>query len=291
MTHRSKEWNVVDILNWGTEYFREKQVPAPRLSIEWLLAEVLDVKRLNLYMQFDRPLAGHELEQLRPLIKRRARHEPLQYITGYAEFYGLKIEVNRDVLIPRPETELLVEKVISDNESSSSCHILDVGTGSGCIALALKNTRPDWTVWATEICERALQQARHNSRSLGIDIQLLQKDFDQTSEVVPGTAFDLIVSNPPYVLPEEKQELESQIWQYEPETALFTRDTERTYRNLITLAENNLNKGGKLYLELHENLAERVSHLFQGRPWKTQLLTDYSNKQRFLRGFFHGQAG
>ena len=130
------------MLEWATGYFRQKEVESPRLSIEWLLAHILDIKRLDLYLSYNRPLSPDELERLRPLVKRRAEHEPLQYITGSTEFLHTRIEVNNSVLIPRPETEQLTENILSAHPNEPPLKVLDVGTGSGCIAIALAFSRP-----------------------------------------------------------------------------------------------------------------------------------------------------
>jgi release factor glutamine methyltransferase len=155
----STDWTVLRMLEWATGYFEQKRVPSPRLSIEWLLAHVLGVKRLELYLQFDRPLTAAELEWLRELVRRRARHEPLQYITGSTAFYHAEIMVTPAVLIPRPETEELVEMILNDHPSGKRS-LVDLGTGSGCIPIACKMERPDWEVSGVELFDEALKSTR-----------------------------------------------------------------------------------------------------------------------------------
>ncbi len=147
MPETPDEWNVLSMINWGTGYFEKKGIPSPRLSIEWILADILSLKRLNLYIQFERPLSKDELKRIREYVKRRARHEPLQYIIGYTEFMNAKINVNPDVLIPRPETEQLTELILEEHPGNTGLNVLDIGTGSGCIAIALKMEHPDWNIY------------------------------------------------------------------------------------------------------------------------------------------------
>src|SRR5690606_6466742 len=139
------DWTVLRMLEWATAYFESKGIPSPRLSIEWLLGEVLSLKRLDLYLQHDRTLTTSELDTLRGWVLRRGKHEPLQYITGSTDFYNCTINVTPAVLIPRQETEQLVDKILQGH-SETHQRVLDVGTGSGCIAIAIKKARPDWHV-------------------------------------------------------------------------------------------------------------------------------------------------
>ena len=160
MSRKVEEWTVLSMLEWGTDFFEEKNIPDPRHSIEWLLAETLDIKRLDLYLKFDRPLSPGELDNLRPMVKRRADHEPLQYIIGYTDFMNARIWVNEEVLIPRIETEQLVEIILDDQQADQELSVLDIGTGSGCIPVALKMERPNWDVFGIDISEGALRKAR-----------------------------------------------------------------------------------------------------------------------------------
>lgn len=153
MSKKVKEWTVLSMLEWATDYFEQKDIPDPRHSIEWLLAETLGIKRLDLYLKYDRPLSPDELDQLRPMVKRRAEHEPLQYIIGYTDFMNARISVDKSVLIPRIETEQLVE-IILDQQSGTenkNLSVLDIGTGSGCIPIALKMECPDWKLSGIDI--------------------------------------------------------------------------------------------------------------------------------------------
>ncbi len=284
MSNAPRDWTVLSMLEWGTDYFKKKGIPDPRHSIEWLLAEVLDIKRLDLYLKFDRPLSSGELDELRPLVKRRATHEPLQYIIGYTEFMNARINVNPDVLIPRIETEQLVEIILDEYpEKEARRTVLDIGTGSGCIPIALKQERPEWTIHALDISEEALNLARQNAEQQEVEITLHHGDILNWRELAIGSTFDLIVSNPPYVLPEEKEMLEQQVVEHEPATALFTEDVTQMYTCIIEYAEENLVENGHLFLELHELYAEEIKDLFDTSRWEVFMEKDYEQKNRFIR--------
>lgn len=277
-----QEWTVLSMLKWATEYFKKRNIPDPRLSIEWLLAEVLQIKRLDLYLNFDRPLSSDELSTLRPLVKRRATHEPLQYIIGYSDFVNARIAVTPDVLIPRIETEQLVEIILDKHPVDSSCSILDIGSGSGCIPIALKMERPEWNASAIDISADAISVAKENARSNNVEIIFYEHDIREWKNLPFNQSFDLIISNPPYVLPEEKDELESQVVNHEPSLALFCDDIEEMYQNIIACSFDNLKKKGQLYLEIHERYSNTILPLFAPKKWDARLYKDYENKPRFI---------
>ena len=272
------------MLQWGTEYFKKQDIPDPRLSIEWLLAETLQVKRLDLYLKFDRPLSQAELDKIRPLVKKRAKHIPLQYIVGYTDFMNAHIKVTPEVLIPRIETEQLVEIILDDypTESSGEISTLDIGTGSGCIPIALKMERPHWNIDALDISEEALDIARENAEINETDITFMQGDILEREKIAFDKSYDIIISNPPYVLSDEKNELEKQVVLYEPSLALFCDSMENMYGNIIKFSENHLKKNGKLYLEIHEKYSSRILQFFDDAQWQTSLLKDYGKKPRFV---------
>ena len=284
MSTKLKDWTVLSMLEWGTEYFKEKGIPDPRLSIEWLLAETLQVKRLDLYLKFDRPLSQSELDDIRPLIKLRAAHQPLQYILGYTDFMNARLSVNPDVLIPRIETEQLVEIILDDHpgDSNSEVNALDIGTGSGCIPIALKMERPAWMVDALEISPEALKVARKNAEANETDVTFVQGDIMKWENLSFDKSYDIIVSNPPYILPEEKEELEKQVVNHEPSLALFCENLEEMYGSIIKFSETYLKKNGKLYLEIHENYSTVVQQFFNDALWDISLLKDYDKKPRFI---------
>lgn len=275
-------WTVLSMMEWATDFFEEKKVRSPRFSIEWLLADVLSVKRLDLYMAYDRPLSKAELDTLRPMVKRRALHEPLQYITGETDFYHTTIKVKPGVLIPRQETEQLVELVLEQIQDRASMKVLDIGTGSGCIPVAVKKHRPEWKVWGTDISEQALQIAKENAALNEVDITFNLDDIFAPSCFPGHTKFDLIISNPPYILHEEKEGLDEEVKNHEPELALFCNSTEKMYGAIEAYASQHLAASGSVYLELHENHAAEVKELFSKKSWKTTLKKDYDQKDRFL---------
>lgn len=281
MAAQSREWTVVAMLEWATEYFKKHDVPEARYSIEWLLADVLEMKRLDLYLYYDRPLSQKELDTLRPLFKRRANHEPLQYITGHTDFLNARLTVTPDVLIPRSETEQLVDIVLNNHPDDESIRALDIGTGSGCIAIALKMERPGWELNALDNSGDALSVARTNADENETAINFMQFDIleDDAAALAPC---DIIISNPPYVMPEEKDKLEPQVVNYEPGQALFCDDIEKMYKQIIALSDETLKSEGSLYLEIHSRQKHNISSLFDENKWTINHMTDYGGTERFI---------
>ena len=286
MSNKEKEWTVLSMLEWGTDFFKQKDIPDPRHSIEWLLAETLGIKRLDLYLKYDRPLSPDELDHLRPLVKRRAQHEPLQYIIGFTDFMNARINVSEEVLIPRIETEQLVEVILHNHPSAEypTRSVLDIGTGSGCIPIALKMERPDWQVSAFDISEQALRVARSNAEQNDTEISFFQGDIFLADQLDIKTDIDLIVSNPPYITMSEKETLEPQVLTYEPHRALFTEDIREIYRRIKQFSEEKLSESGTLYLELHEHFANSIQEVFEAEKWMTEIQQDYDKNDRFLIG-------
>ena len=283
MAQNKELWSVLRMLEWATEFFEQKQVKNPRLSIEWLLSDVLEVKRLDLYLLFDRPLSKEELDQIRPLIKRRANHEPLQYITGYTPFHNVEIDVNEHVLIPRMETEYLVEMILDDYKESDMLFVLDIGTGSGCIPIALKNEKENWSTAGFDVSEEAIQLALSNADKYEMELDLFQADlFEKVKEEVELPFWEVIVSNPPYILPSEKDTLDEEVVNHEPHLALFTENTNHMFSTLEEFARKNLVKGGKIYLEINSAEWEKVLAIFSSNFWKSEARKDYDNHHRYI---------
>lgn len=275
-------WTVLSMLEWATEYFEEKEVKSPRLSIEWLLAHVLSVKRIDLYLAYDRPLSKEELSTLKPLIKKRAAHEPLQYLTGETDFHQVTIKVEPGVLIPRQETEQLVELILQKHANDSSLKVLDIGTGSGCIPIALKKAQPDWQIHSTDISAKALEVAQKNAIINEVEIHFVEDDIFLPKAFSSEQKFDIIISNPPYILKTEKETLDKEIKLYEPEVALFCTSTQKIYGAIEQFSEKFLTQAGTIYLELHEEFGEEVKSIFSAKGWTSILKKDYDQKDRFL---------
>jgi release factor glutamine methyltransferase len=275
-------WTVLSMLEWATDFFEQKQVNSPRFSIEWLLSHVLDIKRLDLYLEYDRPLSSDELDKLRPLVKRRGAHEPLQYITGETDFHHVKIKVRPGVLIPRQETEELVSWLLELYPPGHPLTVIDIGTGAGCIPVALKKARPNWEVYATDISDEALAIARENAVYNQVEVHFKKDDLFKP-ELFGISQFDLIISNPPYVLTSEKSSLDREVKDYEPELALFCESTENMYRAIEELSRNHIGENGDVFLELHRDYAPECERIFISHNWKTFIKKDYSDNPRFLK--------
>lgn len=238
------------MIRWTAEYLAGKGFHNPRLNAELLLAGMLGLKRLDLYLQYDRPLSPDELAGFRERLRRRARREPLQYIDGTAAFRDLVLKVDRRVLIPRPETELLVQEVLDWAGGRQARTAVDVGTGSGAIALALATEGPFARVVATDVSDAALALARENHQLAAPDAPVVFVSGDLL-EPVRGERFDVVVSNPPYIGDEEAPSLDAEVRDWEPAGALFAGTGGLdVIRRLVPQAARALNPGGLLALEI-----------------------------------------
>lgn len=274
------------MLQWATTYFSQSNVPSPRMSIEWLLADVLNVRRLDLYLMYDRPLSPEELDRLRPLIKRRREHEPLQYITGTASFMDCELVVNRHVLIPRIETEQLVDRLLEETVAlrDRPLHVLDIGTGSGCIPIAIKKKRPSWSCTGIDLSAEALNVARQNAKLNNTDVAFLEHDLFALDEL-PNHHWTIIISNPPYITPGDKHRVEEQVMRYEPEIALFTDNPTGVYHSILTYAHQ---CNSSFFLECSDLTASKVQEMAAGFADDAECLRDLDGKERFVIG---GLAG
>ncbi len=269
---------VLEIIESSVPYFEKHGVPSPRLQIEHLLAHVLGLKRLQLYLQFDRPLTAAQRDTLRPLVKRRAAREPLQYILGECEFYGLKIFTAPSALIPRPETELLVEMVIKDLSGEKPGYLLDVGTGSGAIALALAKNLPDWNIVALEKSCNALALAESNFRiNEANHIRLIASDLLAHWH----DPSDAIVANLPYLDEREMRELAPEV-KHEPECALSGGvDGSDIILSLIAQAKGRCRR---IYLETGIAHTAKVALALEQAGFLPAILHDYTGRPRFVFG-------
>lgn len=284
-TARKEVWTPLKILQWAVPYLKQKGIPNPRLDVEILISFALKIDRLKVYLQFDRPLDLDELATLRDLLKRRSLMEPLQYITGRREFYNLSFKVAPGVLIPRPETEQLVEKAVQYLAAlpEEERLVLDLGTGSGCIAVSIAKSVP-CRVWAVDVSGKALEIARENAQTLGAASLEFRKGswFGALGESDPRQ-FKVIVSNPPYVALEEKGELSQEVRDYEPPEALFAGEKGLTaYQELAMGLKKWLLPKGAVFLELNANRCDNIVEVFKPLGWKVNLFQDLQGLPRIL---------
>ncbi|MCX5729828.1 MAG: peptide chain release factor N(5)-glutamine methyltransferase [Deltaproteobacteria bacterium] len=244
-------WTPLRLMAWTQGFFAKGGVDAPRLTAEILLAHALSCDRVRLYLDFDKPLGTPELVAFRELVRRRAAGEPTAWLTGRRDFFGHAFRVDSRVLVPRPETELVVEAAIALLPPKGA--LLDLCTGSGCIAISAALARPDARVVATEISPEALGVARENAATLGATVELLEGDLD--APVAAGERFDLIVSNPPYVPSGEIDGLSREV-RREPRIALDGGDDGlHVIRRIVSCAPSRLRPDGLLVIEMHETHA------------------------------------
>ncbi|MCP4258827.1 MAG: peptide chain release factor N(5)-glutamine methyltransferase [Planctomycetes bacterium] len=262
-------WTIQKLLNWVTQYLTGKGIESPRLSAELLLSYVVGLKRIELYTQFDRSVPPEQLEQLRELVKRAGQNEPIAYLVGRTEFYSLQINVTPDCMVPRPETELLVERAIEflRERQNGTQFVCDLCTGSGCIAVAIAKNFSDARIIATDICDAALAVAAENIKKhhLGDQITLLCGDlFDPVISGLDVNEFDLIASNPPYVSTTEYEKLDKNVKDYEPKKALFAGvDGLDIYNRIIEKAGRFLKPDGLLMLEIGYAQGPAVKELLE----------------------------
>lgn len=279
-------WTVQKVLNWTIEYFTSKNIPESRLSAELLLAHVLACKRIELYLQFERILTQGELAAYRSFIQRRVKREPVQYILGETEFMGLPFKVSPAVLIPRPDTELLVDCAIEylRENNFQQPHILDIGAGSGCIAISLSKFFPGSTVWAVEKSSAALEVAKENARLNETDIQFVESGFFESDSKL-DTKFNLVVTNPPYISDTDWDGLQPEVLQFEPASALRGgADGLDFYRRSIPLIGNMLEENGAILFETGYNQAREVAGMLENAGFTAAIRKDYQQIERVVIG-------
>ena len=263
------------LLHRATQRLEGADRQAPRRTAEWLLTEILDCDRAQLYTRSERPVPPDVVQRFGELVKRRVQGEPLQHLLGYASFRGLQLQVSPDVMVPRPETETVVDRALACIEDGEQPRVLDLGTGSGCIALALKHERPDAVVYACDASPDALAVARANADALQLDVQFLEADVlaDEGSNGMPQD-LDLLVSNPPYIPEDEADTLLPVVREYDPAVALFTGDDPlRFYRALADWARALCAPDAFFVFEVHAAYADEVAALLR-RERLTEICTD-----------------
>ena len=258
MANQHETWTVLKVLNWTKGYLAEKGVENARLEAEWLLCAITGMDRVGLYVNFEKPLTDAELAAYRALVARRAKREPLQYLLGSQEFYGLDFLVSPAVLIPRHDTEVLVEEALRRAPAAGS--ILDIGVGSGCIAVVLAKALPEADVRGVEKSSEALALAQKNIERHAVRVTLFEGSL---FEPFTGQRFDLVVSNPPYIPTADLADLQPEVREYEPIAALDGgADGLDYYRTIVPAAPEHLAPGGWLLVEVGFGQAEAVQGMF-----------------------------
>lgn len=252
--------------------------------VRLIMESVFALSYTDMILQKDRGFHAEEQESVRKVVERLKTYEPLQYILGETEFYGLKLKVNPAVLIPRPETEELVNWILESNVAENAC-VLDIGTGSGCIALALKAGAPKVVVQGVDISDDALQTAKNNASLNELEVEFSKADILNWKEY-SWTVQDVIVSNPPYVRESEKLQMETNVLKYEPEGALFVSDGDALvfYRTIAEMALSYLASGGYLFFEINENLGQEMTEMLHSMGFsEIQLRKDINGRNRMMR--------
>lgn len=276
-----------EILAKAVELLRSKEIAEPKRSAELLLCHALSCKRIDLYLNFDKPLREADLESFRVLIRRRLKHEPVQYILGETEFYGLPFRVDPSVLIPRPETELLVDELLTiAKQFPAPPAVLDIGTGSGIIPVALAQHLPGAEFDAVEVSGDALQVARANAElnNAASRIRFIQADILEEGAPDLLRTYDLVVSNPPYIRREEMDGLQPEVRDYEPRIATTDGgDGFAFYRRIAQLHNRLLKPGGAIAVEIAFGQAPGVAEIFTGSGLRIErIVKDYAGIERVV---------
>lgn len=284
-------WTVRRILEWTSGYFTRKGIDGPRLSAELLLSHVLAAPRIKLYTEYERPLSEGELGRMRALVQRAAEEEPIAYLTGRAHFFNLEFEVTRDVLIPRPDTETLVENVLQTvrhQPGLEAPRVIDLCTGSGCIAAAVAQHLKSATVVATDLSEAAVAVARRNFDRLGLADRVVVEQgdlFAPLARMVDVRPFHLVLANPPYIRSEEVSKLDRSVREYEPSQALDGgADGLHLHRRILAEAPGRLVPGGRVFLEIAFDQGELAREVAKGYPAfeNIRVLKDFGGRDRVL---------
>lgn len=283
-------WTLLATLTWTATYFSKHKIATPRLDAEVLLAHLLDMDRVQLYVNFERVLTATELAAYKKLIQRRTGGEPVAYITGTREFYSLSFKVGPGVMVPRPETEILVEAVVSRqltvDSGGSQVRILDIGAGSGNIAISLAKKNPRYFITAIDKSMAALDIAKENVAYHGVQdqIELLESDFLSTDYRPSTVDYDIVVSNPPYIPTSVILTLAPEVRDHEPRAALAGgEDGLDFYRRMGDIVPSLLKPGGLLAVEIGEEQAGAVTHIFANVGLQDiAVIKDYAGQDRVV---------
>jgi release factor glutamine methyltransferase len=268
-----------EVLKLSTGFLAERGVASPRLDAEFILAHALGLARLDLYLEHDRPLTEAELDRCRTLVERRGRREPLAYVLGEWGFRRLTLRCDSRALVPRPETEILVERALALLDGIERPEVLDVGTGTGAVALSLAHERPEARVTALDLSPGALALARENAKATRLEVTFVEGDFRSG---LPAGPYDLVVSNPPYVRPDEIETLEAEVRDWEPREALVSEDGPA---EVARAAVPSLKPGGALALEVGDGQAPTVAAVLAELGYRGVTITvDLNGRERIVEG-------
>jgi release factor glutamine methyltransferase len=287
---------IEELIRWSSVFLSSKGFQTSRLDTELLLCSVLGCRRIDLYLRFDQPLSRLELSSFKSILIRRLNHEPIAYIIGYRDFMSLRFQVDPNVLIPRSETELLVERAIEFAKTldGESLKVLEIGTGSGCIGISLLHYLAHCSLVGWDISPGALRISKANASACGIDesrLDFQQKDMlDENSWYGIGK-FDIIICNPPYIGVKEKEHLARSVIEFEPEIALFAEsDGLAFYTCLAEYAREHLTEKGRIFLEIGSGQANDVSRILSSYGWRDiELRKDYSRHDRIIEGYYESK--
>lgn len=257
---------------------------------DWVFENVTGLKRWERRQNQNKELNETDFEKLKNYLEELLKHKPVQYILNEAWFYKIKFFVNENVLIPRPETEELVEWIVSDfkkQKDSKQTNIIDIGTGSGCIPVPLKKELPEADITAIDVSEKALSVAKKNAAELDAAIDFFQIDFLKEDEWQTLSQYDIIVSNPPYIPINEKEILAKNVTDFEPEIALFVMENDPFifYKAIAKFAKSHLKENGKIYVEVHEEYAKNVKDIFEKSGFISEIKKDIYDKERMVKAF------
>lgn len=282
---KRKIWTIGSLLKWTQNYFTSKSIESARLDAEVLLSYLLQKERIYLYVHFDEPLEDDELARFRNLVKKRAARVPVAYLTGQKEFMGINFKVNKNVLVPRPETELLVETAVKYLPAEEAANFADIGTGSGAIAISLAKLRPNLSCCAVDISKEALEQAEENAslQTVSDKIEFFQGDLLEPLKN-KSEYFTAILSNPPYIPQTDMAGLQPEVREYEPRGALTDEgDGLSFYRRLLADSKNLLTDNGFLACEIGINQASDIKKISKENNWgKFGILKDLAGIERVI---------
>ena len=290
MTTEKKPETVIEFINFSSKYLEKNNISEARLNTELLLCDVLKYERMDLYMNFDKPLSKAEIDQFKSYLLKKKNHEPVQYITGKSHFFGYEFKIKQGILIPRPETEILVEKVLNDifNSGKKEISVFEIGSGSGCISVSIasellkKEIKP--VIYSIDVSEEAINLSEENLEKIlpGCNtVRFIKKDLFELTKLTRD--FDYIVSNPPYISYDDYLNLEPGVKLFEPETALTDKSDGYTfYRKIFETASHN-EFTGKVFCEIGYNQQETLCKMLSESGFKNfEFYKDYSGIERIL---------